>query len=363
MPVKKSSCPALVRTTGDDLLTMKIDFNICHEAAKRKDFAKLYDGITVRKADMRVETGILGVLLVVVVVPLGMGAMLVHEGLYAEAEGFLALGFILSIVLAKPIAWGVAHYLMMGEVRSMNTFCEKARNGEYPTSWDLPEQTEGENDLLRLRRNLYWLVRAAANREEWLAARLSRAARSSWEYERLANVDPLTGVSNRRHFELFMQGAVTSGGVIHLLLVDCDGFKAVNDTMGHAAGDELLKRLGAVLSGAVRGPEDCVFRYGGDEFGVVLRGRERDTALAVAERVRARFALEGRGVSLSIGVGEYRVRRRADPDEAARRLHADADAAVYAAKRRGRNRVEAAWTLPGGDEALREMTACGRTAG
>nr|WP_280712771.1 GGDEF domain-containing protein [Desulfobaculum xiamenense] len=223
--------------------------------------------------------------------------------------------------------------------------------------WTLPPEREDEPETVRLRRNLYWLVRVAARREECLATRLDVEARSSLENERLARMDPLTGVFNRRHFDEYLVGCLGCpvAGRVCLLFIDCDDFKAVNDGHGHESGDEVLRRLGDLLSGAVRDGADCAFRYGGDEFAVVLRGRDREDARIVAERVRARFEREGLyGTTLSIGVAECAC--GCAGGDVARRLVGDADAAVYEAKRRGRNRVVAAWDLRLDAEAREVVT-------
>ena len=133
-----------------------------------------------------------------------------------------------------------------------------------------------------------------------------------------------------------------------LVLLDLDHFKEVNDSAGHALGDELLQQVSEVLEEAVR-DEDAVARLGGDEFALLLGDASDAVALEVAERVRARlvaldFSHDGRRfrVSASIGVAMF----QSDDDD--RTLMARADKASYAAKQGGRNRVVMARGAPAG---------------
>jgi diguanylate cyclase (GGDEF)-like protein len=162
-----------------------------------------------------------------------------------------------------------------------------------------------------------------------------------------ASTDGLTGLPNKRAVtdalkRMYAQ-ASTSGAPLSLLLLDLDHFKQVNDLRGHAVGDQVLARVGTVLQGVLR-TGDFAGRNGGEEFAIVLPNTEVRMALAIAERVRAAVAeisLPGVDVpvTISIGVAGY-------PDHATTpdRLERLADAALYLAKRQGRNRAEVAET-------------------
>ena len=157
--------------------------------------------------------------------------------------------------------------------------------------------------------------------------------------------DPLTGCLNRRGFEQVLNQAVSSAsrhaGEIALLAVDIDHFKSINDTMGHLAGDTVLRELAGLLSQSSRGG-DVVARVGGEEFVILLPGADSETAGVVAERVlsmiRANSFRTARGhhrVTVSIGIACEQVRDR----HVGGALRARADEALYVAKRLGRNRV------------------------
>ena len=173
---------------------------------------------------------------------------------------------------------------------------------------------------------------------------LDRAATED-ELRRRALEDPLTGLANRAllasQLDAELRHARRLGDRVCVLVLDVDRFKDVNDTLGHSAGDALLRKLAARLSGCVR-EEDLVARPGGDEFTVVCSRTENDHAIAeVAERlVHAAvepFRIDGREVfvtaSVGIAVSEH---GRNSPEELLR----DADAAMYRAKNLGGGRFE-----------------------
>jgi diguanylate cyclase (GGDEF)-like protein len=154
-----------------------------------------------------------------------------------------------------------------------------------------------------------------------------------------ARLDVLTGLPNRRAFEERLEDLSAelraAHGELTVVLLDLDDFKQVNDTRGHAAGDEVLRRIGVVLRRTVRADED-VFRVGGEEFAVVLEGGLH-SGLIVAERARAALRADRRGQplpTLSAGVAAL-------PDGASTTddLLRRADAALYAAKHAGKDRV------------------------
>ena len=160
-----------------------------------------------------------------------------------------------------------------------------------------------------------------------------------------AATDSLTGLPNKRAVtdalkRMFAQAATTDSPLA-LLLLDLDHFKQINDQRGHAVGDQVLANVGAVLRGVLR-TRDFAGRNGGEEFAVLLPDTDIPAALDIAERVRAAIAeisLPGSDVSVTVSIGAGGF-----PDHASTldRLERLADAALYLAKRHGRNRVELA---------------------
>jgi diguanylate cyclase (GGDEF)-like protein/PAS domain S-box-containing protein len=160
--------------------------------------------------------------------------------------------------------------------------------------------------------------------------------------------DELTGLFNRRYMEETLdrevRRATREGGSVGLIMADVDHFKAYNDTLGHAAGDDVLRMIGALLAESVRG-EDVVCRFGGEEFVIILpKARPEDTRLRaeelrerLADRTSAASASGLPEVTLSLGVAAF-----PDHGEDGERLLSAADEALYRAKAAGRDRVEVA---------------------
>ncbi len=175
-----------------------------------------------------------------------------------------------------------------------------------------------------------------------------------------ASMDPLTGMFNRRGFaeatSRVIEREATAGRPVTVLIFDIDHFKSINDRFGHPAGDEILKLFAAVVINSLR-MADLSGRIGGEEFAALLTCA-LDEAVVVAERVRETFANSGIAVedgpvdtTVSIGVAGGPAGTELEV------LLAAADAALYQAKRGGRNRVEAAEELPLSLEKWRRKTA------
>jgi diguanylate cyclase (GGDEF)-like protein len=169
------------------------------------------------------------------------------------------------------------------------------------------------------------------------AARLDEALSSSLEQ---ARTDDLTGLGNDRIFRerLGLFGLDPTRGPLSLILIDVDHFKSYNDTLGHPAGDEVLKAVGSILGAHAR-ESILIHRLGGDEFGVLLTEADLERALVVAEQLRAAISAHPwplRPITASFGVASA-LGDRADPSD----LLSRADRALYRSKDQGRNRVSA----------------------
>ncbi|QND44475.1 diguanylate cyclase (plasmid) [Rhizobium lusitanum] len=163
-----------------------------------------------------------------------------------------------------------------------------------------------------------------------------------------AAVDPLTKLVNRRAFDAKAALALSLGhnpnGEYSVIMIDIDHFKAVNDTFGHDTGDTVLMNVASIIAASVR-KADIVARFGGEEIAVLLPGLGSQKAAAVAEKIRLRVEANivtsqagGVSVTISAGASATNIHRT----EVAEALKA-ADAALYTAKRSGRNRVEMAF--------------------
>jgi diguanylate cyclase (GGDEF)-like protein len=192
------------------------------------------------------------------------------------------------------------------------------------------------------------IVHVLKRRNDQLLARLSTAART----------DALTGLVNRQGFDERLEHALASdrrtGLQTALIIADVDHFKAINDLLGHAAGDAALRTVGQMALSVARNT-DTVARMGGDEFAVILPGTDAEGAFAFAERVREAVIASNWGepapLTMSFGIAE----------STADGLHADvltrsADRALYLAKELGRNQTVVA---PGARESVRGATRQG----
>ncbi len=183
--------------------------------------------------------------------------------------------------------------------------------------------------------------------DDLLATKASLEA-ANVELSRLARIDPLTGLLNRRAFDEALETewrrAARFQSPLAVLMIDIDNFKAFNDTYGHAAGDVCLSEVAGALSSRIQRAGDFVARWGGEEFVTVLSDCGQAEALQMAERIRAVVAesriphagCAGGFVTVSVG-GASRIPRS---EEEPGGLTSLADEALYAAKRAGRNRCE-----------------------
>jgi diguanylate cyclase (GGDEF)-like protein len=167
------------------------------------------------------------------------------------------------------------------------------------------------------------------------------------EARRRANEDALTGIGNRRVLESYLDREAYERRPLALVVIDVDHFKVINDTLGHPVGDSVLRRIGQLLRDEVRTGQVAV-RYGGDEFVLGVIGVELEAAVGLAERLRHRIEgldwsalATGLHVTASLGVAS-------GVTDGWRETFSAADAALYAAKRAGRNTVVA-----GGEPAAR----------
>lgn len=206
------------------------------------------------------------------------------------------------------------------------------RKQDFKTPRGEKESLKEENKLLKIANFLHEFSRKASDEEK--------------------GIDPLTGAKNRKTFEHELERSLErirgeiseqrAGGEVlkevSLIFMDIDYFKNINDTYGHPIGDEVLRKVSALLIDSVRGT-DIVARVGGEEFVVLLRGANESDAAREAEKLRAKIeqltfdAHPDLTVTASFGVISSKI------SQDAKDLYAGADQALYAAKHAGRNQV------------------------
>jgi diguanylate cyclase (GGDEF)-like protein len=250
---------------------------------------------------------------------------------------YLQLGFFGILVLI--IAWVGGERLIVEPIRSLARTATRLGRGDLTAR---PERAHWAKEFEPLAAALNDMAQRLAEREGELRSANERL-------ERLALIDTLSGLGNRRSFDEALdkawREAIRHGRAVGLLMIDVDYFKLFNDRYGHVAGDMCLRRLGKLLMNFACRPGDLPARYGGEEFALLLPGATLAGARIVAERLR--HAVEelciahkdspiGQ-VSVSIGVAAHVPSR----GENAEGLIEAADAGLYAAKRSGRNAVVA----------------------
>jgi diguanylate cyclase (GGDEF)-like protein len=274
--------------------------------------------------------------------PLSLGFVMLEVSRRATLErqntillaGLTITGF--GLLLASLLAWRLGRDIML-PLGALTRAVEKIAAGDL----NARVQVETGGEFAVLERGVNHMVEELKNSYDNLHERIRAAtAKLSWQ----AHHDALTGLLNRSGFDLALQQAwetVRNENERHCLLyLDLDQFKLVNDTSGHQAGDELLRQLAATMRRTMRG-SDVIARLGGDEFGVLLSDCDAVVGEQLGEKLRRmisdfRFSWNGRlyQVGASIGLVEL---DQDWPDTA--HLMSAADAACYAAKDAGRNKV------------------------
>jgi len=160
--------------------------------------------------------------------------------------------------------------------------------------------------------------------------------------KRLSVRDGLTDLYNRRYFDQKIKEeaarALRQKYPLYLVMMDLDNFKKLNDTDGHQEGDRILNVLADTLRNSTRKNVDLCFRFGGDEFAVLIPYASQKQAEAIAERIRTNFLKENvKSVTLSLGLA--RLGQGDDVNELCHKLISEADQALYAAKKEGGDRL------------------------
>jgi diguanylate cyclase (GGDEF)-like protein len=256
-------------------------------------------------------------------------------------DGLLALGLLRKGLRSEALA--TAHRLSQPGSSSSGarTFPSWVR-AQVLTAAEPEAAVAAHREYARLVAGLRW-----RSREGVLAAARSAIAGEllSVDHARLARdvlLDPLTGLSNRRCFDDWLASEVSEERSAAVLLIDLDGFKAVNDVHGHAVGDETLRRVGLLVDQHVR-PGDLALRLGGDEFAVVLEHQDhppemlrrtaRDRAEALREAVRRTdWERVAPGLRIAVSVGVAAARLGPETPGGADALYREADADLYVDK-------------------------------
>jgi diguanylate cyclase (GGDEF)-like protein len=252
----------------------------------------------------------------------------------------LTLLLITAVLLAIGLC---AYFLGLAMVRPLGLLTRGAsRVSAGDLEVDVPVRTRSEIGYLTEVFN-HMVARLRQGRDE-LAAANEALQEKNKELEKVSITDSLTGLYNRKHLMESLDGEVRRSTRYQrhfsLLIIDIDHFKRYNDTYGHLAGDEALRRMGVILKKSIRS-SDYAARYGGEEFMVFLPEAGAEAGAQMAERIRCQMAEQEMGsethrttVTLSVGVASF-----PQDGENSETLIRNADMALYEAKKRGRNQV------------------------
>lgn len=247
----------------------------------------------------------------------------------------VAVVFLVTLVLAIALFYLVLQRLILGPLARLENNMQAVRDGRIPSS-DLPI---GHGEVSRLIAHFRQMAESIRNHTEDLESKVRERTEA---LETQARTDALTGLANRHGMTLALDReasrAARTGSAYGLIWIDVDEFKEVNDNHGHAAGDQVLTRIGELLAREVRGYE-LAARWGGDEFLLLLTPDNADTLGTAAERIRSTIereaALGGHPVTASVGATLAR------PGESVESVLQRADEALYEAKQAGRNQSRA----------------------
>lgn len=262
---------------------------------------------------------------------------------------------VLSGHFSPAFRYGVAPFIALFDILACVTIIARMGKGSPLHVWLalalLTAALDGAlNGISASRYTLSWYVAKLETLISTSVVLIMLLGEISALYRRLATlagIDPLTGLRNRRSFDEAATLAIATSNrnqwQVAALMIDIDHFKNFNDRYGHAAGDETLKRVGHVLGASLMRASDIVARYGGEEFVALMFDTTRAAAEETAKRICAAVeqmsiphdnSVGGKHVTVSVGVACH---VRGQPIDAAR-LFSVADAALYNAKRTGRNR-------------------------
>lgn len=186
-----------------------------------------------------------------------------------------------------------------------------------------------------------WLIKRLSSTNASLEETNEKLMTSIEEIRMMSITDPLTGLYNRRHFNIMLKNEIDRAKrnkqTVHLILIDVDNFKSINDTFGHPAGDDFLIKVANSLKQTLRRANDTVYRLGGDEFAVTMVNMDPEQAETFCNEIQDQFKndIKNKQVSLSIGI----ISISPDFSSDIKDIIASADKTLYQAKNEGRNRV------------------------
>lgn len=307
-------------------------------------FSQKHKDSAFRVSSLSLVTRFSLLLLLVTIIPMLITAWWIEAGYLMPGENaYIALP-LFFLILIIPCARLLSNWVINRDIETINKFCLEVKKGNYRVHFELAHEGDEEEPLVILLRNLTWMTHTLNSRQEKTRTRLHRVQREHRIMKEKALLDGLTGLYNRRYFEeIFpevLEVATIRKIAVSLIFIDCDKFKHLNDTLGHQTGDIVLERLADNIRAAVRQGRDIPFRFGGDEFAVLLQGVDLELSTQIAERIRSLFIDSSIGdVTLSLGVATALPAGDVGDGWIMKSLVRVADQQTYRAKEMGGNNV------------------------
>lgn len=292
---------------------------------------------------VKYSTKFILILVVLIILPNSVTMIMYDTGNTATAYLLILIFTTATIILLIPLSHLLTYIIINKDLSHINQTLAAAKKEDYSGYFILPLQKNNEDEITKLKRNINWLLHAVSTREDALHSKLEKEKTRNIEFKQKSYIDSLTQVYNRRYFDETVNYFISTSSYrqtnLSLIMIDCDNFKAVNDTFGHQAGDSILKVLGTILAQTTRNTEDYPFRYGGDEFGILIMNAPAARVIMIAEEISSKFTDQNEySTTLSIGIasGKNTPSSSINVEE----LKKLADQALYEAKESGRNAIK-----------------------
>lgn len=284
------------------------------------------------------------VILLFVIFPISAVIYLYEAEVVRPGENLLfALPLFIFIIIA-PLTSLIINIVFQKPMVRIIDFCRQIREGNYNIHFNLPNQRDDESIFVAMLRELEAVANhIRVNNRDFICA-VRDTKDTAEKMKNLAIKDALTELYNRRYFDAMILDEIThacrNDSWLTLLMLDCDKFKQINDNLGHAVGDNTLKLLADTIKGAVRSNRDIPFRFGGDEFGIILPSADASAAVVVAKRIQEKYrACENFGTSLSISITSAKVDSIDNIDSIITSMIDTTDKGLYRVKALGGNDI------------------------
>lgn len=278
-------------------------------------------------------------LFVLVIIPMSLTSWLFETGILVPGKNAYFFVPILFLVLLQPMSRLIAHFFINKDLMIINKYCREIKDGNYQIHFSFKQENDNEDQFILLLRNLTWMSLRLNCEYKEAQVRYQDVKEKYDDMEVKARTDALTGLYNRRHFDDILSQkvhySILNEYSVSLIFIDFDKFKALNDTLGHQVGDLALKTLANCLEQAIRLDRDMAFRFGGDEFAVILSEADEKMTKVVARRIARMYRESQVGeTTLSIGIASSFFTQESHEEELLE-LIKNADSQAYEAKHLG----------------------------